>query len=300
MKKSGLVAFSVLWTFGILVSASHAFGQKSKPDKAILSLLEAEKAFEQDIALRGQRAAYLNILTSNSLVFRPGVTGGLSYYQKNKISSGTLTWDPAWVEVSKDGYMGYTTGPYRYSTNDSISYGDYVSIWIKEPFKTKWKLFVDGGSSHPKPSNLNPSLSYSSFTTQAYPNIYPGIIEQSKDILLTTDVLFATLMSTRAPAEAYEDYLTPDARFLDDGQYPIKGKDSVLMNLASHKGYLVFRPAASFVGYSNDLGFTHGTGDFVDINRKTHRDKKFSYLRVWRLGADGLWRIALELRIKKE
>jgi len=273
---------------------------QKKPDKAILSLIQAEKAFETDLSLRGQRLAYLNVLAEKSLVFRPEVTNGPAYYQKNTHFQGNLSWDPAWVEVSKDGYFGYSTGPYRNVLSDSTQFGDYVSIWIKEPYKTKWKLFVDGGTTHPKPSSSPVQVSYPSIVTQIYPSIYPGILEQSKDILLTTDILFATLMSTRTTVQAYEDYLTQDARFLEDGQNPVKGRDSVLQTLGSRKGYLVFRPAASFVGYSNDLGFTHGTGDFVDINRRTHHDKKFSYLRIWRLGNDGLWRIALELRMKKD
>lgn len=295
-----MVGYSVWMALGILVPSKLVWAQKAKPDKAISTLIQAEKAFEQDLALRGPRLAYLNVLSQNSLVFRPGVTGGIEFYQKNKNLSGSLSWDPTYVEVSKDGYLGFTTGPYRYTkTEDSTIFGDYVSIWIKEPYKTKWKLFVDGGTIHPKPTIPSP-LTYPSIITQIYPSIYPGIIEQSKDVLLTTDILFATLMSTRTTVQAYEDYLTPDARLLEDGQSPVKGRDSVLMNLASHKGYLVFRPSASFVGYSNDLGFTHGTGDFVDMNRKTHKDKKFSYLRIWRLGSDGLWRIALELRVKKD
>jgi hypothetical protein len=300
VKKLGAISVYFLGVLGFLFPQSLVFAQKNKPDKAISSLILAEKAFQQDMALRGQKLAYLNVLSDKSLVFRPVVSPGIHYYQTNKNPEGDLNWDPVWVEVSKDGYMGYTTGPYRYSNQDTTTYGDYVSIWIKEPYKTKWKLFVDGGDTHSKPVSSNPPLSYPSIITQDYPSIYPGIIDQSKDILLTTDILFATLMSTRTAVQAYEDYLTPDARLLEDGQNPVRGRDSILTNLASHKGYLVFRPSASFVGYSNDLGFTHGTGDFVDMNRKTHKDKKFSYLRIWRLGVDGLWRIALELRMKKD
>lgn len=274
-------------------------GQRIKPDKAISSLIFAEKSFEADMNRIGQKLAYLDVLTDNSLIFRPEITDGKSYYLKNNRNNGNLSWRPNWVEISKDGYFGYTTGPYRFSTTDTVFDGDYVSIWIRDPFKAKWKLFVDGGSAHGKPKGPVPSLSYPQTSTQVYPSIYPDLIEQSKDVLLSTDILFATLMSTRSSVEAYEDYLTPDARLLEDGRYPVKGKDSILLSLSAGKGNLFFRPSASYVDYANDMGFTHGTGDFVDINRKTHRDRKFSYLRIWRLGSDGLWRISLELRVKK-
>lgn len=276
------------------------WAQKIKPNKAFISLLQGDKAFQSDLINRGQRLAFLDVLSENSLVFRPEVTDGISYYLKSNKFQGTLTWEAAWAEISKDGYFGYTTGPYRYLIDDTTHYGEYLSIWLKDPFKTKWKLFVNGGTRHGKPTFPKVSVSYPAVSTDPYPTIYPGLIEQSKDILLSTDILFSTLMSTRSQSEAYEDYLTPDARWLEDGQFPVKGRDSILYNMSLHKGYLVLRPSASFVCYSNDMGFTHGTGDFVDINRKTHRDKKFSYLRIWRLAEDGLWRIALEIRMKKD
>ncbi len=290
----------IFLVFGLeLVYPIASMAQKSKPDKAISSLISAEKVFEKNLYNKGQKAGFLEILTDNSLIFRPDVIDGISYYQKNTSFKGILNWDPAWVEVSKDGYFGYTTGPYKYMLNDTTYYGDYVSIWIRDPYQTKWKLFVDGGVSHEKPSTPPPSLSYPVIKTEVYPSIYPGLIEQSKDILLSSDVLFATLMSTRSSVKAYEDYLTPDARLLEDGTFPLKGKDSILLKVANQKGSLFFRPLASFVDYSNDMGFTHGTGDFVDFNRKTRKDRKFSYLRIWKLGVDGLWRITLEIRMKK-
>ncbi len=273
--------------------------QKLRPDKVIVTLLKAEKEFERDVNERGQKLAYLEVLTSPSLVLRPEVLDGRTFYLKSLSLSGDLHWDPVWAEVSKDGYFGYTTGPFRYGINDTILYGEYVSIWRREPFQTQWKLFVDGGINHSKPIMPTPSPNFPNTITQEYPAIFPSLIEQSKDILLSTDVLLATLMSTRSDASAYEDYLTKDARLLEDGHFPIKGKDSILSLLTHQKGYLFFRPAGSYVDYANDMGFTHGTGDFIDNNRKIHNDIKFSYLRIWRLGQDGLWRIALELRVRK-
>jgi len=287
---------------GLLVGMGihgNALAQRLKVDKSITSLITTEKNFEKEVFRLGQKAAYLSVLSDNSIVFRSEPQSGKKYYQSNTKFQGLLNWDPVWVEVSKDGYFGYTTGPYRFLLNDSTLYGEYVSIWIREPFQTKWKLFVDAGASHAKPLGPLPSLSYPTTVTQSYPSIYPGIIEQSKDILLSTDVLFASLMSTRTPVQAYEEYLSPDSRMIEDGHLPIKGKDSIILNMNLHKGYLFFRPNASYVDYANDMGFTYGAGEFVDANRKSKKDRKFSYLRIWRLGLDGLWRISLELRTRK-
>lgn len=68
-------------------------------------------------------------------------------------STFSLTWEPVKAEV--DGNMGYTFGNYALKIGaDSMLYGNYVSIWKKQPDKT-WKYILDAGNPTPGPTQYD-------------------------------------------------------------------------------------------------------------------------------------------------
>ena len=68
-----------------------------------------------------------------------------------------FTWEPFIADVSPDGELGYTFGEYKIVTKtsaakDTTVYGNYVSIWKKQP-DGNYKYVLDGGNGIPGPLN---------------------------------------------------------------------------------------------------------------------------------------------------
>ena len=66
--------------------------------------------------------------------------------------TATLTWEPAFVDVSASGNLGYTWGRYelnlsppRVGAAPLITRGTYVTIWKRQPGGA-WKVVLDGGN----------------------------------------------------------------------------------------------------------------------------------------------------------
>ncbi len=59
------------------------------------------------------------------------------------------------AEVSASGDLGYTFGGFAFKIKtkagvDTTYYGDYITIWRKQP-DGKWKFVFDGGTDTPHP-----------------------------------------------------------------------------------------------------------------------------------------------------
>jgi len=282
----------VLMLACVQVSAQYKNGAES-----ISSLISAEKDFQQKQTDKGQREGYLEVMRQNTILFKPEAVNGPEYISQKKSFKGGMFWSPVWAEMSRDGYFGYTTGPYKYLLNDTTYHGEYVSIWLRGPYQPVWKLFLDAGISHGKPSGQPPVLSFPVINIAKNQHVYPKVISASKDILFATDELFATFLTTRTIESSYSEYLDQGSRLLIQGQFPIKGKDSILTYLKTRKGSQRTRTTAAYVCYARDMGFTYGKGEFVDAYRKKPADFNFNYVRIWRKGADGIWRIILEMQM---
>jgi len=268
-----------------------------KDTRVMSSLLKAETDFSKDCAARGQQKAFLKVMAGDAILFKPDPVNGPGFVSRKIDFKGILTWTPTWAEISKDGYFGYTTGQYTYLLNDSTFYGEYLSIWKRDPYTANWQLFVDAGIVHPKPKYAGTAVSYPLTVTTKYPKIYPRVIDASKNILLSSDVLLATLLNTRTVDKAYKDYLSPEATLLVDGRLPVRGVDSITAFLAKRKGSFRNTAKAAFVSFTRDLGFTYGSGEFISAYRKHPADYRFSYVRIWKKALNGLWRIAVEMQI---
>lgn len=145
----------VLMLAYVQVSAQYKNGEES-----ISSLISAEKDFQQKQTDKGQREGYLEVMRQNTILFKPDAVNGPEYISQKKSFKGGMFWSPVWAEMSRDGYFGYTTGPYKYLLNDTTYHGEYVSIWLRGPYQPVWKLFLDAGISHGKPSGQLPVLSF--------------------------------------------------------------------------------------------------------------------------------------------
>lgn len=245
------------------------------------SLAEAEKAFAHESVAKGMKAAFLNALADDGLVFDPGpgAQNGKKVWLEKKESRAILDWQPVLAVVSSSGDLGYTTGPwnYRKSPNQKPeAFGEFVSVWRREG--GKWKLLCDIGSDHPAPSAMPPELKLIDLPhpSESKPEQFSNLQHRDCDYAANRAGQFVT---------AAEE----DVRLYLPGKFPILGKSAGAAALSAAPAAMKFGESKGGLSRSGDLGFLWG--EYRIAAKETSGD----YLRIWRKGEPGKWKLTLDL-----
>lgn len=113
-------------------------------------LVTAEQTFAADASVRGARAAFLEALADDGVVFAPGPTSGKAVWTARPDDKNRLEWAPAVAEVAASGDLGYTSGPWRFiatGADKASAFGHYLTVWKKQA-DGHWKVLVDHGVNH--------------------------------------------------------------------------------------------------------------------------------------------------------
>jgi ketosteroid isomerase-like protein len=112
------------------------------------ALFSEDSVFSSISNLNNAQTDFGNFAAPNVRVFRNdkfplvGKAAGSSVFSANV---GVWTWEPALVNVSRSGDLGYTYGTYRITSNDSaekiLERGNYYRVWKKQA--GKWKVVAD-------------------------------------------------------------------------------------------------------------------------------------------------------------
>src|SRR3546814_16934824 len=129
------IMFTIALAAGSIVTS---FGQGQE---IVFSLVNTDKEFTLSLQEDGIRKAYLKYLDRESLVFTPTAAEGPDYYRDYEADSAGLVRFPGWAEVSDDGLLGYTTGPFEFRDfiYDEIpaATGHYLTIWRRKSAPNK-------------------------------------------------------------------------------------------------------------------------------------------------------------------
>jgi ketosteroid isomerase-like protein len=281
---------TTLSLFFVLMFIATGVAQETDRRAALESIVAAERAFAKAAAEHGVRAAFLMNLADDATLFRPHAVNGKQWTEGRPDRPGLLTWFPTYADVSRDGDLGYTTGPYefRQSAGDkAINYGYFMTVW-KRQADGQWKAVLDQGVSTPPPTGAPADLQF------AAPAAPAGKTAASvpPDSLLGLDREFAAAAASKGAAAAYATYAADDLRLYRDGRFPLVGKPAA-RPIFSAGGALAWQPAKADVSRSGDLGYTYGLAQW-----KASQEAKAeyaNYVRLWKRQADGQWRVVLEV-----
>ena len=135
---------------GIVVAAvsSCGPGERESPTRALDAMIATERAFAQKSVDTGMREAFLGFLAEDSVLFLPAAVPGRETMADRPEPSGQLAWAPGFADISAAGDLGYTTGPYRFSTRlpdgtfgEPHGYGHFVSVWQRQA-DDSWKVLL--------------------------------------------------------------------------------------------------------------------------------------------------------------
>jgi ketosteroid isomerase-like protein len=255
------------------------------------ALVQMEHDFAKAAAARGTRDAFIEFLADNGIVFSPGPVNGKKFWTERQPRKGLLSWEPAFADVSRGGDLGYTTGPWEFRPNGPddkpVAFGQYFTIWKKQS-DGRWKAVLDRGVSSETPfvsKVLQFPLNDEGSTKKAKIDVASG---QAK--LAKLDAQFSEDSARRGAVQAYESYLADDARLLRQDHEPAIGRTAALVLVSASAGKLTWKPAATDISTSGDLGYTYGS---FELNHDALVERG-SYVRMWKRQGGG-WKLVLDV-----
>jgi ketosteroid isomerase-like protein len=126
----------------------------SSPGLAKADIIAADQAFSAMSVKVGAKAAFLEYLSSDAKmlsVMRQGKEGVSQIFMQLP-PTATLSWEPAYADISSSGELGYTWGRYllvvpsgKKGMEPMVQRGTYVTVW-KHMAIGGWKVVLDGGN----------------------------------------------------------------------------------------------------------------------------------------------------------
>jgi ketosteroid isomerase-like protein len=252
------------------------------------ALVAAEKTFASVATREGMRAAFLQFLADDSILFRPEPVDGLAWFEKQPAPPGLLSWRPEFAEMAASGDLGYTTGPWTFrssSDTDPVQFGQYVSIWRRGQ-RSLWKVVIDVGITNPPPVD-------DSIATQVVSIEHEFLRENVTETeLVQVEVDLAERVQQNGYLEAMEQMAAANVWVLRTGQTPFRGFVDLAEAAPAQPMSIEWKISGSAIAPSGDLGYVYGTsrqenGDQVE--------ERYSYLRIWRWGVQDHWELALDI-----
>ena len=267
---------------------------------ALVSLVEAERAFAKLAGDSGSRVAFLANMSDSSIIFRPTAVRGRTWFLATPPDrpKALLAWEPRWAGVSRAGDLGFTTGPYNVrpggASDTVVRLGTYVTVWGRGS-SSDWKLLVDFGSPGPSLWPLSESRRgdwTSPLDVAAPPAADPAALR--RELLQLDSALGETQQDPAAPPRFLARF-DEDSRVHRAGRKPVIGVESSRRALAERPGRWSSSPGGGGVARSGDLGYTYGMYELRTVRGSTA--ERGNYLRIWRRSRAGEWRITLDLAV---
>lgn len=253
-------------------------------------VIEAEKSFAQYSVDHGTRDAFVEYMAPNGVLFSKNepVNGKQLWSARPSDKVSLLFWWPQYADVSVDGTLGYTTGPWYAkpdrNVNEKKAFGYYTSVWEKQTNGT-WRVVLD--ISIPLPNGLvSEDTAVASPTSSLKKNIKSPKQSASVsviDSLYNNELSFSskTFLAARFAA---------DSRIHRSGQWPHTSQLQ-FGGISENVSKIRFKQHSKQVREAGDLSYTYGTALVAEGDKA---EKPFKYLRIWKL-IDGEWKIVVDI-----
>jgi ketosteroid isomerase-like protein len=187
--------------------------------------LEAERSLVQTAAAKGQKAAFVEFLTDDSIIFRPEAINGKDFWIRQSESAGSqLIRTTMLADVAANGLLGYTTGNWQLKRKDKdvdvVTYGNYVTIWERRD-GAGFRAVIDISIRHDEQKAANLRLERKNAAMQ----------NSNKFGYSPADAAMKFLRAGMAEgglARAYDEFADEDVILLMDREAPIVGKKRVV------------------------------------------------------------------------
>jgi ketosteroid isomerase-like protein len=254
----------------------------ANPAEAIRSMVETERKFYQIGQEKGNRAAFMEFLADDAIVFRPGPVNGKETWSKRAETGLDLVWEPTFAAIARSADFGYDSGPSKWRANKNeekfAGFGNFVSIWKKQK-DGAWKVALDCGIENGG-SNANPPLQL--VVPKDAAKGAPRSFKDTQIAFMATARLDFT--------KAFRQFGSDEVRLYRNGSLPAIGKTDGLKLLGAEQAGLAMEVIKTEVSTSADLAYMYGS--YSDT--RTQPAAAGHFLQVWQTDASGAWKLVLD------
>jgi ketosteroid isomerase-like protein len=274
----------------LLVGPSAVRAGEAGPAEAARAMVESERKFYQTGQEKGTRAAFLEFLADDGIVFRPGPVNGKQAWGKRPENGLDLIWEPTLAVIARSGDFGYTTGPAKWRANKKeekfLGYGQFISIWKKQK-DGSWKVALDCGIENPEPAGQ----------PEALRTLLPDESQQTKYAdghrkalpLPKAHQHFVEAAKTNS-AEATLGIAADEIRVYREGSFPAVGKNDAGVLLSAKSGQTSFQQLGGDMSSSGDLAHSYGK---YSLSRDGSVESGH-FFQIWQTDADGAWKLVVD------
>lgn len=296
--KSSTIALLVFLTF---LNSPSLFAQSSDRISDWESLKVTDAAFAERSRTLGMNQAFLDVFGEGAVLFRRGpVDARLLYEQvspKDRLNS-TLESKANYIDFSRAGDLGLTSGPYRYTVGSGEelrrSYGHFVTIWRK--FDGEWRMVADMVVRVPGVLSLDVEPDIRE-TNQLFAEtaLASETIDNTVESLIEADERLIAAINFRGGRRAATRYGVEHQRIFVPGMAPGIGNESASIVYGTYMdeqmalALIDAEPAGAFLAESGESGYTYGTMSVEGSAFNTN------YLRYWHYTTAGEWKVAVEV-----
>lgn len=275
----------ILFTIFIVFLGVGVWAQKS--DGTTKSLVLTEKAFAEDVAKNGTKAAFNKFTASDGVVFKPNPINAKKYFE-TATDVKNISWKPTYARISRSHDWGFTSG--NYTEEASVKkYGHYLSVWRGR--NGKWEMILNLTSETNKTINsmqpvvVEPKDFYSpQFTTEKE-------LKASREVINTTEKTLSTTLKSFGPS-AFAGFLNKDAQLMFPGTDLIVGKDNIQAFCNRMIDKISLRTVSYDKALGGDLAYSFG---LATIDYTTDLRESFNYIFIWERQTDGNWNIMSQI-----
>jgi ketosteroid isomerase-like protein len=256
----------------------------------VQDVIDAENAFAKLSRDENTRAAFLeNFAPTGVVVARGEIINAIERWGATPADSALLNWRPVYADISIDGDLGYTTGPFEYfkdrKDSQAIGFGYYSTVWKKQS-DGKWKVAIDLGIS------LRQSDSIA--TTVNVPKVKgtkSSSVTSKADFISMEEAYLKVLNETSTSFRP--EFLAEEFRLHRPNIVPVNKKDNLsLLNEAQRK--FTFEHVFSEISTSGDLAYSYGNVTIEITRDNVPKTIPANYMRVWKR-IDQKWQIVLDV-----
>lgn len=244
------------------------------------TLIATEYSFASTAAGMGTRDAFLKFVADDGIIFRPNAVNGKTFLSNAPKRPGLLSWYPTYAGISRDGDMGFTTGPADFKKDkdsSAIWFGNFSTVWQRQS-NGEFKFVIDMGNSNSKPMERYVPLKYDSTDINSLA-LRRSVKRIKADELLNYDKEFTMIISKMGVESTYKKFINEESRLLRDEFYPIVGTSAITDYLSKNSGTYTFNPIGGKISSSKDLGFTYGV---LTISDAENNNGKYNYMHIWK------------------
>lgn len=284
-------ALAVL-TFPLLFAAAGP-ARSADLQTELKAMVDSELAFARMAEEKTVRDAFLTFSAENGVLMGPNGAANARQQIASRPAPPPdapkvrLLWWPVYADISRSGDMGWTTGPSKRMRGDQTGYGNFVTVWKKQPDGT-WRWLMDHGINNKEMSPLGPDTPIPPVRAEKLKGEAPKVdVAAVKEELLAVDRELSKV-TAKGDTAGWIAAMADNARVMRDGPQPAVGKEAVAAALSKEQP-VTTEALGGEVSSAGDLGFTYGWAEW----KSGKTAKKGSYMRIWEK-LDGKWKLVMD------